>query len=108
MRVATPAWAGGIPDALVGEELTLQAQLYRHSQRGGLARAVRPEDAEDLAFGYREGHVVDRDQRSVRLAEMRDLDRRPGHDLLRRADLGVLRPSRRAFQYIHDGLLLLN
>jgi hypothetical protein len=51
------------------------AEADRALDRGGLARSVRAEDAEDLAFGDRERDVVDRDQRSVRLAEMLDLHR---------------------------------
>jgi hypothetical protein len=50
-----------------------RAEADRALDRGGLARPVRAENAEDLAFGERE--VVDRDQRSVRLAEMLDLYR---------------------------------
>ena len=52
-----------------------RAEADRALDRGGLARSVRAEDAEDLAFGDRERDVVDRDQRSVRLAEMLDLHR---------------------------------
>jgi hypothetical protein len=40
------------------------------------------EDAEDLALGDRERDVIDRDQRSVRLAEMLDLHRLPARCLV--------------------------
>src|SRR6185369_2796255 len=44
---------------------------------GGFTRPVRSQNSEDLTLGHRERDVVHRDQRPVRLAEMRDLDGRP-------------------------------
>ena len=40
-----------------------------HVQHGGLARAVRPDQADDLARLDRERQVVDRDQPAERLAD---------------------------------------
>ncbi len=79
--------------------------------RGDLTRSVRAQDAEDLTLGHRERHVVDRDQCSVGLAEMRDLNRRPklcalaGRNL-RLARLAVKPPERRdPSRSTHDCLL---
>src|SRR5260370_26841506 len=52
---------------------------------GGLARPVRPEDAEDLALGHRERDVVHRDHGPVGLAEVLDLHRRPARGRCRLA-----------------------
>ena len=43
---------------------------------GGLSCPIRSEDSEDLALGYRERDVVDSDQRTVGLAQLRDLNGR--------------------------------
>ena len=60
------------------------AQAGHALDGGGLARAVRAEDAEDLALLDGERHVVDRDVRAVPLVEVCDLD-----------DLHVRAPFRR-------------
>src|SRR6185503_21042087 len=44
-------------------------QAQQHPQRGRLARAVRPEVAEDISFFDRQVDVVDRDEVSVPLDE---------------------------------------
>jgi len=45
-----------------------------HAQRGGLARAVRPEEAEDLSRSGRERDVLDRREVAVPFAQVRDFD----------------------------------
>src|SRR5262249_55908778 len=45
-----------------------------HSQRGGLAGAVRSEESEDLSRGRREGDVLDRREVAVPFAQVRDFD----------------------------------
>src|SRR5207244_3108111 len=46
-----------------------------HADRRGLARAVVPEESEDLALGDGEADAVDRVHVAVMLFEPRDLDR---------------------------------
>src|ERR1700685_2656926 len=49
--------------------------------RRGLAGSVRAEDPEDLALAYRERDVIDRDQLTVRLAQMRDRNGRTARSI---------------------------
>jgi len=67
LRVAAeqPDAAGGRPD-----------EAEHHPQRGGLARAVRPEIAEDVARQDRQVDAADRHEVAVVLDEPADLDRR--------------------------------
>ena len=57
---------------------------FENFQGGGLARAVRPEQREDLAVGDGEAHPAHRGHRAVALAQPGHGDRgrppRPGHD----------------------------
>src|SRR5262249_927056 len=45
-----------------------------HTERGGLPRAVRSEEAQDLSRSRREGDVLDRREVAVPLAQVRDFD----------------------------------
>src|SRR5262249_11213323 len=52
------------------------AEAGQALDRRGLPRAVRPQEAEDLALLDRERHVGDRDRVAVPLSQSRDLDDR--------------------------------
>jgi ATP-binding cassette subfamily B protein len=52
------------------------AQTREALDRRRLARAVAPEDAEDLAGSDREAHIIDRDGRPVGLVQVLDGDDR--------------------------------
>ena len=71
-----------------GAALVDRTHPLDHLERGRLAGAVRPEDAEHLALRDLEAHAVDGDERAVALAQVADDDDRRARRLERSPGAG--------------------